>query len=385
MIGQKGIPAVYGGVEKHVHDLALRLAQKHDITVYSRKWYTKSDKNNFEDVNIVYTPTIHTKHLDAITHTFTSTVHALFQKYDVIHYHGVGPALLSWIPRLLTPKTKVVTTFHSIDRYHQKWNFLAKIALRLGEKAACIFAHETIAVSESIKQYCQNEYNTEPTYIPNGVNKVEKKIGQKNLKQFGLKKDKYFVFVSRLVAHKGAHLLIEAFQKLKAHNPTNKKIQDIKLAIVGGSAYTEDYIKKLHEQAKNNSDIVFTNFQSGDTLDELYANSISMVHPSLNEGLPITVLQAMSYSIPVLVSTIPEHLEIIRNPRALFIENNVEEMEKCLKNFLQMTAEEKEKMSKENLSIVDKQYTWDVIVPRIEQLYKRVLISNKTKLKKILA
>jgi len=117
----------------------------------------------------------------------------------------------------------------------------------------------------------------------------------------------------------------------------------------------------------------------------LYANSISMVHPSLNEGLPITVLQAMSYSIPVLVSTIPEHLEIIRNPRALFIENNVEEMEKCLKNFLQMTAEEKEKMSKENLSIVDKQYTWDVIVPRIEQLYKRVLISNKTKLKKILA
>ncbi|EKE07015.1 MAG: Glycosyl transferase, group 1, partial [uncultured bacterium] len=157
------------------------------------------------------------------------------------------------------------------------------------------------------------------------------------------------------------------------------------LAIVGGSAYTEDYIKKLHEQAKNNSDIVFTNFQSGDTLDELYANSISMVHPSLNEGLPITVLQAMSYSIPVLVSTIPEHLEIIRNPRALFIENNVEEMEKCLKNFLQMTAEEKEKMSKENLSIVDKQYTWDVIVPRIEQLYKRVLISNKTKLKKILA
>jgi len=255
--------------------------------------------------------------------------------------------------------------------------------LRLGEKAACTFAHETIAVSESIKQYCQNEYNIAPTYIPNGVNKIEKKIGQDNLKQFNLEKNKYFVFVSRLVPHKGAHLLIEAFQNLKKNNPKNNKIQNLKLAIVGGSAYTDDYIKQLHEQAKNNNDIIFTDFQSGDILDELYANSLALVHPSLNEGLPITVLQAMSYQIPVLVSTIPEHLEIIRDPQALFIENNINEMEKCIKNFLARDTKEHEKMAKDNIAIIDKQYTWDVIVPRIEQLYKRVLLSRKNKLKKI--
>ena len=385
MIGQKGIPAIYGGVEKHVHDLALRLAKNHDIYVYSRKWYTKTKKNSYQGVNIVHTPTIHTKHLDAISHTFTSTIHALFQGYDVIHYHGVGPSLLSWIPRIFAPKTKVVNTFHSIDRYHQKWNFFAKFMLKVGEKAACTFAHETIAVSESIKQYCQNEYNIAPTYIPNGVNKIEKKIGQNNLKQFNLDKNKYFVFVSRLVPHKGAHLLIEAFQNLKKNNPENKIIQNLKLAIVGGSAYTDEYIKQLHEQAKNNSDIVFTDFQSGDTLDELYANSLALVHPSLNEGLPITVLQAMSYQIPVLVSTIPEHLEIIRDPQALFIENNINEMEKCIKNFLAKNTKEHEKMAKDNIAIIDKQYTWDVIVPRIEELYKRVSLSSKTKLKKIVA
>ncbi|OGH85975.1 MAG: hypothetical protein A2493_00335 [Candidatus Magasanikbacteria bacterium RIFOXYC12_FULL_33_11] len=383
MIGQKGIPAIYGGVEKHVHDLALRLAKNHDIYVYSRKWYTKTKKNSYQGVNIVHTPTIHTKHLDAISHTFTSTIHALFQGYDVIHYHGVGPSLLSWIPRIFAPKTKVVNTFHSIDRYHQKWNFFAKFMLKVGEKAACTFAHETIAVSESIKQYCQNEYNIAPTYIPNGVNKIEKKIGQNNLKQFNLDKNKYFVFVSRLVPHKGAHLLIEAFQNLKKNNPENKIIQNLKLAIVGGSAYTDEYIKQLHEQAKNNSDIVFTDFQSGDTLDELYANSLALVHPSLNEGLPITVLQAMSYQIPVLVSTIPEHLEIIRDPQALFIENNINEMEKCIKNFLAKNTKEHEKMAKDNIAIIDKQYTWDVIVPRIEELYKRVSLSSKTKLKKL--
>ncbi|PIZ96004.1 MAG: glycosyl transferase family 1 [Candidatus Magasanikbacteria bacterium CG_4_10_14_0_2_um_filter_33_14] len=385
MIGQKGIPAIYGGVEKHVHDLALRLAKNHDIYVYSRKWYTKIKENSYQGVNIVHTPTIHTKHLDAISHTFTSTIHALFQGYDIIHYHGVGPSLLSWIPRIFAPKTKVVNTFHSIDRYHQKWNFFAKFMLRLGEKAACTFAHETIAVSESIKQYCQNEYNIAPTYIPNGVNKIEKKIGQDNLKQFNLEKNKYFVFVSRLVPHKGAHLLIEAFQNLKKNNPKNNKIQNLKLAIVGGSAYTDDYIKQLHEQAKNNNDIIFTDFQSGDILDELYANSLALVHPSLNEGLPITVLQAMSYQIPVLVSTIPEHLEIIRDPQALFIENNINEMEKCIKNFLARDTKEHEKMAKDNIAIIDKQYTWDVIVPRIEQLYKRVLLSRKNKLKKIVA
>ena len=360
MIGQKGIPAIYGGVEKHVHDLAIHLAKNHEVYVYSRKWYSNSQDQKFEGVNIIHTPTIHTKHLDAIINTFTSTIHALFQKYDIIHYHGVGPSLLSWLPRVFAPKTKVVTTFHSIDRYHQKWNFFAKLILRLGEKTACTFAHKTIAVSESIKQYCLNEFNKNVTYIPNGVNEKTTEIFENKLNQFHLQKNNYLVMVSRLVPHKGAHILIEAFQKLK-------------LAIVGGSAYTDTYIKKLHLQASSINDIIFTDFQTGESLEQLYFNSIALVHPSLNEGLPITVLQAMSYGVPTLVSKIPEHLEIIKNPEVLFQENNTEDLKNILYNFLQKTEKEKKQIGKENLEIIKKYYSWQVVVPEIEKVYKMLL------------
>lgn len=373
MIGQKGIPAIYGGVEKHVHDLAIHLAQNHDIYVYSRKWYSNSQKSQFEGVNIIYTPTIHTKHLDTIVHTLTSTIHAIFQKYDIIHYHGVGPSLLSWIPRVFAPKTKIVTTFHSIDRYHQKWNFFAKVILRLGEKTACTFAQKTIAVSESIKQYCLNEFNKNVNCIPNGVNEKTNEIFTNKLTQFNLQKNNYFIMVSRLVPHKGAHILVEAFQKLKSENKDNENIQKIKLAIVGGSAYTDNYIKKLHLQASSINDILFTDFQTGDALEQLYANAIALVHPSLNEGLPITVLQAMSYGVPTLVSKIPEHLEIIKNPEVLFQENNVEDLKNILYNFLQKTEEEKQQIGKENLEIIQKYYSWQVVVPQIEKVYKMLL------------
>ena len=373
MIGQKGIPAIYGGVERHVHDLAIHLAKNHEVYVYSRKWYSNSQDQKFEGVNIIHTPTIHTKHLDAIINTFTSTIHALFQKYDIIHYHGVGPSLLSWLPRVFAPKTKVVTTFHSIDRYHQKWNFFAKLILRLGEKTACTFAHKTIAVSESIKQYCLNEFNKNVTYIPNGVNEKTTEIFENKLNQFHLQKNNYLVMVSRLVPHKGAHILIEAFQKLKSENKDNENIQKLKLAIVGGSAYTDTYIKKLHLQASNVNDIVFTDFQSGKTLEELYANSLALIHPSLNEGLPITVLQAMSYEMPTLVSTISEHLELIKNPKMLFKENDAEALKKCLYEFLNLSEEERNKMGQENKQTIHKNYSWDVIVPQIEALYKKLI------------
>jgi len=319
MIGQKGIPACYGGVERHVHDLSVGLVKDGlNVTVYCRKWYTDGSTGNFEDIKRVFMPSIHTKHFDTITHTLIASIHASFMKFDVIHYHGVGPSLMSWIPRLLSPNTKIITTFHSIDRYHQKWNIIAKWFLRLGEWTACKFAHATISVSNSLKQYCQNEFKMETSYIPNGVNITEETFSNESLAQFGLESGKYLVMVSRLVPHKGAHLLIEAFTNLKEKYTDNDAIRNLKLAIVGGSVYTNEYVKSLHQMANRNHDIVFTDFQSGNTLKELYANSLALVHPSLNEGLPITVLEAMCYAKPALVSNIPEHLELVNDIRTVF-------------------------------------------------------------------
>lgn len=372
MIGQKGIPAIHGGVEKHVHDLSVRLvARDNTVAVYARTWYTgHAGIDTVEGVTRIHTPTIKTKHLDTIVHVLTSSIHAVWNGYDVIHYHGVGPALLSWIPRVFSPKTRVITTLHSLDRMHQKWNWFARAILRLGEKAVVAFAHETITVSKSLQNYMKSEYEALTTYIPNGVEMPKKITTTTHLASFGLMPQNYIVMISRLVPHKGAHVLIEAFKQFKTRHADNTRIQSLKLAIVGGAAYTDDYVKSLHMSASAMNDIVFTDFQSGESLAELYQHATLMVHPSMNEGLPITVLQGMSYSIPVLLSSIPEHKEIIKDTRVFFKENDVESLVLKLEAFMKLNATEKQSMGRENRAIIAEKYNWADIVVSVEKVYR---------------
>ena len=367
MIGQKGAPAIFGGIEKHAEELGAQLAKKHEVLVYARNWYTPKNVTQFKGMKIIHRPTLHTKHLDAIVHTFISTLDAIFmQKADVIHYHGVGPSLLSFIPRILSPKTKVISTFHCIDRYHQKWNWFARFMLSLGEKASCKFAHQTIAVSKTIQNYALNEYKCYTIYNPNGVAKVDKKIYSETLQEFGLEKGKYLTMISRLVAHKGAHYLIEAFKKAKKDNP--QTFADYKLAIVGGGAFTDDYVSYLHELAGNDKDVVFTGNQSDKKLEELYANAKMLVHPSENEGLPITVLQAMSYGIPTLVSDIPEHQEVITDSRFWFTNASVASLAEKMTALLE-NSELLEEAGNKNKELAEKNYAWEDIAEKTEEIY----------------
>jgi len=373
MIGQKGYPAHYGGVEKHVAEISQRLISiGHDVTVYNRAWYGTNMNGQFEGVQVKTLPTIHTKHLDTIVHTFLATMYTLFNRYDVIHYHGVGPSLLSFIPRIFC-NAKVITTFHCVDRHHQKWGIFARTMLRLGEKAACTFAHETITVSKSLQQYCRNEFYKETTYIPNGVTMpiTEKTNNTEVLDAYGITNNQYILMVSRLVPHKGAHVLIEAFQRLKNEQKDNERIQNLKLVIVGGSAYTDDYVRSLHAQAGISNDIVFTDFQSGKTIDALFLGTALLVHPSMNEGLPITVLEAMSYEKPVMVSTIPEHLELITDPRFLVEENNVYALCHRLKQFIELDSDTVQRVGQKNALKVAEHYHWDSIVPELIKVYQQ--------------
>lgn len=380
MIGQKGIPAIHGGVEKHVHDLSVRLVERGcEVTVYARKWYTGSRGTDYiEGVKRIHTPTIRTKHLDAIVHVFTSTIHALFSKYDVIHYHSVGPALLAWIPRIFSPRTRVIITLHSLDRLQQKWGRLAQYVLKLGEKAACFFADETITVSKQLQAYALREYHVETIFIPNGIEVPKVSHGDvEHIKSFGLSKDKYIVMVSRLLPNKGAHILIEAFKLLKERYREDTTIQSLKLAIVGGAVYTDKYVRTLHTLAGSVNDIIFTDFQTSGVLQELFQNAWALVHPSFNEGLPFSVLEGMSYGLPVLLSSIPEHQDMISDPRIFFKENDVESLVECLVRFVHMTNAERKLIGKNNKAIILEYYDIENVVTKIEQVYKNS-ISEKS-------
>lgn len=378
MIGQKGIPAIYGGIERHVEELSCQLTKNgHEVLVYARSWYTPKQITSYKGVRIIHTPTIHTKNLDAIVHTFISTIHAIFQRPDVIHYHGVGPSLMAWIPRVFAPRIKVVTTFHCIDRYHQKWGFVAKTMLALGEMAACTFPHETITVSKTLHNYCVNEHQCNTTYVPNGVLIPKIKTPNKNL-PYGLKTGKYILMVSRLVRHKGAHYLIRAWKN--AQKKETGLLKNYKLVIAGDGMFTEKYVNELHDLAGADKSIVFTGWMRGEKLENLYRNSALLVHPSENEGLPIAVLEAMSFAKSVLLSDIPEHMEIITDRRFLFANTNVESLTNKLIALLKNPELCKETGVK-NRMIVAHKYDWDDIAQRTEAVYLRPAVVRKMEMK----
>lgn len=369
MIGQKGIPAKDGGVERHVHDLALRLGERgFDVSVYSRRWYTGDISINAQNVTPIHVPTWHTKHLDTIVHTFLSTVHAMYHRNDVIHYHGVGPSLLSWIPRVFTPHIKVVTTFHSMDRKHQKWGLFAKLMLRLGEFTACHFAHTIIAVSPTIEQYVRDVYDKKALYIPNAITLKSADLQTEYLSEFDIRSKNYTIMVSRLIPHKGAHYLIDAWKQLKNENPT--LVHDKKLVIVGDGYYTQDYVEKLKLMAQNDTSIVFTGFQTGEKLRSLFSQALFQVHPSDNEGLPLSVLEGMGYSLPVILSNIPEHRDLTSDLEALFQYGSVNDLKQKLKFFLSLDSQTLQKKGKSNRDIIEEYYSWDKVIEKIVDVYE---------------
>ena len=176
--------------------------------------------------------------------------------------------------------------------------------LALGERFACRVPDATITVSKTLQSYCRLSYGAQTTYIPNGTQIPMEPPDPSRLNPFHLEPNKYLMMCARLVKHKGAYTLIEAWKILKKTRPDI--IGSMKLAIVGGSAFTDQYVKSLRRLAKDEPSIVLTGTQIGATLNSLFGHAYAVVHPSESEGLPIAILEAMSYGKCVLSSDIPE-------------------------------------------------------------------------------
>ena len=369
MIGQKGIPSQFGGVETHVAELSTRLVRAgHEVTAYGRSWYCDRGTTRYNGIEVKILPSLHTKHLDAISHTFLATLHAcLFLRPDVIHFHGVGPSLLAWLPKFLQPSAVVITTFHCLDREHEKWNGLAKFCLKLGERASLRFGDTTIVTSKVLRDYVHQVYGDQAEYIPNGITPRRVTTDSAVLESFGLRSHHYVAMVARLVRHKGAHTLIQAWQLARTTQP--QLFKDLKLAIVGGSAFTDGYVKELKQLALNDSSIVFTGFQRGETLSTLFSGSRFMVHPSVAEGLPIAVLEAMSFGLPVLVSDIPENLEALHHTGFTFTSESVPDLVKVLAGLLRHPRV-LDQARGESRSIIDQFFNWDIIAQETLAVYR---------------
>ncbi len=371
MIGQKGVPISQGGgVEKHVQELAVRLAEMNTVIAYTRPQYTPTSYRYYFKVKLVSLPSIATKHLDTITHTFLAIVHAtLKEKVDIVHIHSVGPALLTWLPRLLRPKTQVIVTFHSMDRQHQKWGKFARFMLWLGEWIAMKFAQEVITVSKALQSYTFEMYGRLTTYIPNGIAEMNIVPAKMITNQFGLTPNNYILAVNRLVRHKGVHHLIKAYQQLNT---------DKKLVIAGGSVFTDHYVQELHALANGNPNIIFTGNQTGTILAELFSNSYCYVLPSESEGLSIALLEAAAYGKTVIAADIPANAEIVMHCGMSFKCNDIQDLKAKLEQALINSAVVAQTGTLGQKYVLA-HYHWDDIAKRTNRLYQQVqsVVFNK--------
>jgi len=361
IIGQKGIPAISGGVENHVENLAIRLVEKgHEVFAYTRRNYSDKNKKNYKGVNLISLPSINGKNLDAISHTFIACLDFIFKrKADVIHFHFIGPASLIWLVKLFRPRVKIVFTFHSQCYYNTKWGKLVKFYLTWGEKIGCKLANEVIVVSKNLKKYVENKYNSRVSFIPNGVNILPRIEVDKIKDIWNLEKKSYILSVSRVVRNKGLEYLIEAFKQLET---------DKKLVIVGDG----DYINKLMSLANGNDNIIFIGCQSGEILQELYSNALLFVQPSEAEGLSVSLLEAISYKLPLLVSDIEANTDVVGDKAMIFTNKNSEDLRLKLENFLKIDNfinidKNKEKMYNE----ITNYYNWDEITENTLKIYNK--------------
>lgn len=365
-IGQKGIPAVAGGVEKHVEKLATRLASLgHDVTVYVRSHYTDPMLSEYEGVKLVHLPSIRTKHLDAITHSLFATLHALFQPYDIIHFQSIGPSCLAILPRLFKPSARVLATFHSRDYFHRKWGFIARTCLQVAEYFACTIPEKTIISSETLWQYARRAYRREFIFIPNGA-EVAHESSTLLLNQWGLRSKRYILLVSRLVGHKGIHYPIKAFQELER---MTKLPNNYKLVIVGAHADTPEYEKYLKVMSQGFENIVFLGERTGKEIETLYSHAGLFVQPSEDEGLSLALLEAMGHGLLAIVSDIPANVDAVKNGSGvIFKSKDIESLKKELAYYINR-PEEAEVIGKIARERVEKYYSWDAIAKQTRDIY----------------
>jgi len=358
LIGQKGIPTKSGGVDRHVESLALFLAAKgEEVIVYNRRGYLPEKISEWRGVKLIHLPFIDNKNLAAITHGFLATIHAIREKVDVIHFHGIGPSLLTWLPRLFAPRIKVVSTLHSFDYGNDKWSSFAKFMLKLGEKAMCRYAHQVIVLTDLMRDYLWQRHSRESNIIPNGaLVKINENTNQ--LLPLGLEPGKYIISVSRLIRLKGIQYLIQALKNLPD--------KDIKLAIVGDGEYRNELEKLSLEDAR----IIFTGNQTGESLDQLYTHAALFVQSSEMEGLSISLLEAMAHGLPCLVSEISANKEAAQDTALYFESKAVDKLTARLKEALE-NPEAMKILGEKGKERAETVYNWDKISADTLAVYRK--------------
>lgn len=367
MLGHKRIPSREGGIEVAVEEICTRMVQRgHKVTCFNRGGHHVSGKEFdsvrrkcYKGIVLKTVPTLDKRGWAAVTSSASGAILAALGDFDVVHFHAEGPCFMLWLPKL-TGK-RCIATIHGLDHKRAKWGRFARTYIMMGERAAVRWADEIIVLSRGAQEYFLSKYKRRTVLIPNGVVRPEKRKGDALIERtYGIKKDSYFCFLSRLTPEKGVHYLIRAFQKLHT---------DKKLVIAGGASDTDQYVSMLKRLASGNPNIIFTGFVSGAILEEIYSNAYAYILPSDLEGMPLSLLEAMSYGNCVLGSNISEIRDVIGSHGVLFQKGSVRD----LAEKMQMLVDHPQLVEQYRSDVSDYicgKYSWDSVVEQTLRLYQ---------------
>lgn len=366
MIGHKRYGSREGGVEVVVTELSRRMAALgHEVTCYDRSGAdvmtgesTSSSERFVDGVRIVPVRTIDKKGLAALSSSYFATRAAIKDKPDVIHYHAEGPCVPLPLAKLAGIRT--VATIHGLDWQRAKWGKLASTYIKMGEKAAATKADGLIVLSSTANDYFKSTYGVEASIIPNGIEARRPLSANEIATRWGLQRDSYVLYLGRLVPEKRADLLIDAFSRLN----TNKR-----LVIAGGGSDTSGFEASLRQQAASDGRVIFTGFVTGRPLAELYSNAYAYVLPSDVEGMPLSLLEAMSYGRCCVTSDIPECASVLAGTGRTFKHGDANDLLRVLTGLInapEFTGDLGEAAKSHVLST----YDWDSVVERTLEVYK---------------
>lgn len=357
--GTRGIPDIMGGVETHCEELFPRIvARGFDVTVIRRSSYVRDSLTNWKGVKLVDIESPKKKSFEAIIHTFRAINKAKRLGADILHIHAIGPALL--VPYAKMFGMKVVFTHHGPDYDRDKWGFVAKTMLKFGERMGCMFADEVIVISDVIRNLIKRKYNrtSHVHLIYNGVSQPEICDCPEYFQELGIEKGKYILGMCRFVPEKNLHHLVSAFAEIK------DDYSDIKLVLAGDTDFEDDYSRKLKEMAKKNG-VVLTGFIKGRKLHSLLTNCRCYCLPSSHEGLPIALLEAMSYGVKVIVSDILANLEVGLDKEDYFPVGDIDALAGKLKTVMNHPLE--------NINYNMSKYNWENITSQVANVYKELI------------
>lgn len=368
MIGHKVVPSRRGGIENVLTTLCPMLVEMGlEVTCYNRscdkvenEYIGTVENGMYKGVKLKNAWTVNARGVAAMIASFTAAIAASFKRYDVVHFHAEGPCAALWIPKLFGKKC--VATVHGLDWQREKWGkgFASKY-IKFGEKVLVKHADEVIVLSQAAYDYFKETYNRETTIIHNGISRPERREAQLITEKFGLEKNGYISVVSRLVAEKGIHYLIDAYKNITT---------DKKLVIAGDTSDTDDYVKMLKEKAAGNPNIIFTGFISGDTLSELYSNAYINVLPSDLEGMSLCLLESLAYRNVLLCSDIPENTAVAEQKAVYFQKGNVDDLAEKLQHLCDDPALV-EKLREGVDEFILNKYSWQDVAESTRKLYEK--------------